>query len=100
MAALDIGRGDEVIIPSLTFAATANVVIHAGATPVLVDIEEDYWTIDPLEIEKAITPKTKAIIPVHLYGQPCDMDAIMAIAKKYNLYVVEDCAEAHGAEFE
>jgi perosamine synthetase len=96
---LGVGEGDEVIIPDLTFAATINTVLHTGATPVLVDIEEEFWTIDPKEIEKAITPKTKAIIPVHLYGQPCDMDAIMQIAKKHNLYVVEDCAEAHGAEF-
>ncbi|HBS52313.1 MAG TPA: erythromycin biosynthesis sensory transduction protein eryC1, partial [Coxiellaceae bacterium] len=71
----------------------------AGATPVLVDIEEDYYTIDPLKIEAAITPKTKAIIPVHLYGQPCNMDAIMSIAKKHNLKVIEDCAQAHGATY-
>jgi perosamine synthetase len=94
---LGIGKGDEVIIPDLTFAATINTVFHANATPVIVDVEEDSWCIDPLEIEKAITPNTKAIIPVHVYGQACDMEAIMAIAKKHNLYVIEDCAEAHGA---
>lgn len=96
---LGIGRGDEVIIPDLTFAATINTVLHANATPVIVDVEEDSWCIDPVEIEKAITSKTKAIIPVHLYGQSCDMDAIMKIAKKYNLKVIEDCAEAHGATY-
>lgn len=100
LLALGIGLGDEVIVPDLTFAATINTVLHANATPVIVDVEEDAWTIDPDKIEAAITPKTKAIIPVHVYGQPCDMDKIMAIAKKYNLYVIEDAAEAHGAEFD
>jgi perosamine synthetase len=99
LKALKIGEGDEVIIPDLTFAATANAVLHAGATPVLVDIEPDSWCIDPSEIEKAITTKTKAIIPVHVYGQPCDMEAIMGIAAKHGLKVIEDAAEAHGAEF-
>lgn len=95
--ALDIGEGDEVIAPDLTFAATINTIIHAKATPVIVDIEEDSWCIDPDEIEKSITKKTKAIVPVHLYGQPANMDKISALAKKYNLYVIEDAAEAHGA---
>lgn len=99
LLALGIKPGDEVIVPDLTFAATINAVLYTGATPVIVDIEEDSWCIDPEEIEKAITPRTKAIIPVHLYGQPCRMDRICEIAKKYGLYVVEDCAEAHGAEF-
>ncbi|MFZ5553413.1 MAG: aminotransferase class I/II-fold pyridoxal phosphate-dependent enzyme [Bacteroidota bacterium] len=99
MVALGIGKGDEVIVPDLTFAATINTVLHANATPVIVDVEKDSWCIDPKEVEKAITPKTKAIIPVHLYGQPCDMDAIMAIAHKHNLYVIEDAAEAHGAVY-
>lgn len=99
LKALNIGEGDEVIIPDLTFAATINAVLHANATPVIVDVKEDDWTIDPEEIKKAITTKTKAIIPVHVYGQPCDMDEIMEIAKAHNLFVVEDCAEAHGAEF-
>ncbi|MEA2018958.1 MAG: aminotransferase class I/II-fold pyridoxal phosphate-dependent enzyme, partial [Campylobacterota bacterium] len=94
---LGIGEGDEVIVPDLTFAATINTVLHANATPVIVDVEEKSWCIDPKEIEKAITPKTKAIIPVHIYGQSCDMVAIMDIAKKHNLKVIEDCAEAHGA---
>jgi len=99
LLALNIGKGDEVIIPDLTFAATINAVLHAGATPVIVDVEEDSWCINPIEIEKAITPKTKAIIPVHVYGQPCDMDKIMDIAKKHSLKVIEDAAEAHGAEY-
>lgn len=99
LEALGIGAGDEVIVPDLTFAATINTVLHAGATPVIVDIEEDSWCIDPSKIEAAITPKTKAIIPVHIYGQPCDMDPIMAIADKHNLTVIEDAAEAHGATY-
>lgn len=99
LVALGITAGDEVIVPDLTFAATINAVLHAGATPVIVDIEEDSWCIDPDEIEKAVTPRTKAIIPVHIYGQPCDMDKICTIAKKHNLYIIEDCAEAHGAVY-
>jgi dTDP-4-amino-4,6-dideoxygalactose transaminase len=97
MRAFEIGASDEVITVSHTALATAAAIVMTGATPVLIDIEEDYYTIDPSKIEEAITLKTKAIIPVHLYGQPCDMDAIMAIAKKHNLIVIEDCAQAHGA---
>lgn len=99
LVALGVGPGDEVIVPNLTFAATINTVLHAGATPVIVDVEKDSWCIDPAEIEKAITSRTKAIIPVHVYGQPCDMDRIMEIAKRHKLYVVEDAAEAHGASY-
>lgn len=99
LVALGIGKGDEVIVPDLTFAATINAVLHANATPVIVDIELDSWCIDPNEVKRAISPRTKAIIPVHLYGQPCDMDKIMIIAKKNKLFVIEDCAEAHGAVF-
>lgn len=99
LVALGIGKNDEVIVPDITFAATVNSVLYTGATPVIVDVEKDSWCISPDEIKKAITPNTKAIIPVHLYGQPCDMDRICEIAKKHNLYIVEDCAEAHGAEF-
>ena len=99
LAALDIGQGDEVIVPDFTFAATINAVILAGATPVIVGIEKDSWCISPEEIKKAISEKTKAIIPVHIYGQPCDMDSIMSIAEQNNLYVIEDCAEAHGATY-
>lgn len=99
LEALGVGEGDEVIVPDLTFAATINAVFHAGATPVIVDVKEDSWCIDPTEIEKAITEKTKSIIPVHIYGQVCDMDQIMSLSKKHNLFVIEDCAEAHGATF-
>jgi perosamine synthetase len=99
LTALGVGQGDEVIIPDLTFAATINAVLLANAIPVIVDINSDDWNISPSEIQKAITSKTKAIIPVHLYGQPCDMDQIMKIAKENNLYVIEDCAEAHGAKY-
>lgn len=100
LVALGIGPGDEVIVPNLTFAATINAVIYTGATPVIVDIEEDSWCIDPIEIQKAITTKTKAVVPVHIYGQPCNMDDIMSIASDNNLFVIEDCAEAHGASFD
>ncbi|MAY83266.1 MAG: aminotransferase DegT [Flavobacteriales bacterium] len=99
LEALGVGEGDEVIIPDLTFAATINAVLLAKATPVLVDVDLESWTISPDEIEKAINPNTKAIIPVHVYGQACDMEGIMDIAKKHDLKVIEDCAEAHGAEF-
>lgn len=96
---LGVGPGDEVIVPDLTFAATINAVLHSGATPVIVDVEESSWCIDPSEIKKSITSKTKAIIPVHLYGLPCDMDRIMKIAREYKLFVIEDCAQAHGATY-
>ncbi|MGV8948015.1 MAG: DegT/DnrJ/EryC1/StrS family aminotransferase [Candidatus Paracaedibacter sp.] len=99
LKAYRIGAGDEVITVSHTALATAAAIVIAGATPVLVDIEENYFTMDPKTIEAAITPQTKAIIPVHLYGQPCDMDAIMAIADKHHLIVIEDCAQAHGATY-
>lgn len=99
LLALGIGRGDEVIVPDLTFAATINTVLHAGATPVIVDVDRESWCIDPAAVKKAITKRTRAIVPVHLYGQPCDMDGIMGIARKHRLKVVEDCAEAHGATF-
>ena len=97
LKALDVKEGDEVILPSLTFIATANSVLYCNAKPVFVDSHPDYWCIDPEKIEEAITPKTKAIIPVHLYGHPCDMDPIMSIAKKHGISVIEDCAQAHGA---
>ncbi|UCH46056.1 MAG: LegC family aminotransferase [Nitrospiraceae bacterium] len=94
---LGIGEGDEVIVPALTFIATGNPVMYAGATPVLADVDIRTWNIEPASVEKAVTEKTKAIIPVHLYGNPCNMDEINKIAKKYNLYVVEDAAESLGA---
>lgn len=97
LLALGIGPGDEVITTGYTFMATVGAIEHVGAKPVLVDILADTFTIDPAQIERAITPKTKAVIPVHLYGQAADMDAIMEIAKKKNIHVIEDCAQAHGA---
>ncbi|MDW7727563.1 MAG: DegT/DnrJ/EryC1/StrS family aminotransferase [Candidatus Methanoperedens sp.] len=96
---LGIGKGDEVIVPTLTFIATANAVTYCNAKPVFVDSHPDYWCMDPEKIEEKITENTKAIIPVHLYGHPCDMDAIMDIARDHDLFVVEDAAEAHGAEY-
>jgi len=99
LVALGITNGNEVIIPDLSFIATANVVKYCNAKPIFVDSHPEYWCIDPEKIENKITSKTKAIIPVHLYGHPCDMDYIIEIARKYNLYVIEDAAEAHGAEY-
>lgn len=92
-------RGDEVIIPALTFVATGNAVFQAGFKPVFVDVKRETLNIDVDKIEAVITKKTRAIMPVHLMGKPAGMDRIMAIAKKYHLYVVEDAAEAHGAEY-
>lgn len=97
MQALGIGNGDEVILPSNTFIATALAVTYVGAVPVFVEPKIETYNIDSNKIEENITKKTKSIMPVHLYGQPCDMDKILKIAKKYNLKVVEDCAQAHGA---
>lgn len=94
---LGIGAGDEVIVPANTFIATAWGVSHAGATPVFVDCTSDTWEIDPALIEAKITPRTKAIAGVHLYGQTFDIDAVKVICDKYNLFLVEDCAQAHGA---
>lgn len=99
LKALGIKAGDEVIVPSNTYIATALAVTYVGATPVFVEPDIRTFNIDPNKIENAITEKTKVIIPVHLYGQACDMDPIMEIAKKYKLYVVEDCAQAHGATY-
>ena len=99
LKALGIGKGDEVIVPDLTFIAVANAVTYCNAKPVFVDSHPDYWCINPEKIEEKIAPRTKAIIPVHLYGHPCDMDPIMKIAEEHDLYVIEDAAEAHGAEY-
>jgi len=97
LESLGIGAGDEVIVPNLTFGASVNSIIHAGATPVLVDVDSDTWNMSSSIIRNAITSNTKAIMPVHIYGSPCDMEKIMALAKEYNLLVIEDCAEALGA---
>lgn len=97
LVAYGIGPGDEVIVPDLTFVATANTVRMAQAVPVIVDVQRDTYCIDPEQVIRAITPRTKAIIPVHLYGHPANMTAIREIARKYELKVVEDAAEAHGA---
>lgn len=99
LLALDIKQGDEVIIPSFTYIATANAVSYCGAKPVFADCLKDTWNIDPIDIERKITPRTKAVIPVHLYGNPCDMDAITDIAYNNNIYVIEDAAESHGATY-
>ncbi len=100
LEACGIGVGDEVILPGLTWQATAATIIDVNATPILVDVCEDTWCIDPKAVEAAITPKTKAIVPVHLYGSFSDMDEIMRIAKKNNLYVIEDCAHKTGGEWD
>ena len=99
LRALDIGEGDEVISTAFTFVATSESIGIVGAKPVFVDIDPDTFNLDATKIEEAITPKTKAIIPVHLYGQPCDMDLITDIAKRHNLFVIEDACQAIGAEY-
>jgi perosamine synthetase len=99
LATLDIQKGNEVIIPTFTMIATANAVTYTGATPLLVDAELDTWNIDISKIEEKITNNTKAIMPVYTYGHPVDMDPLLKLAEKYGLYVIEDAAEAHGAEY-
>ena len=99
LVALGIGPGDQVIVPSLTFIATANVVVYTGAKPVFAESEPRTWNLDPADVARKVTPATRAIIPVHVYGHPADMDAIHAIAAEHNLHVIEDAAEAHGAEY-
>jgi dTDP-4-amino-4,6-dideoxygalactose transaminase len=97
LAACGIGEGDEVITTANTAVATVAAIELSGASPVFVDIELDYFTLDPLKLEAAITPRTKAIVPIHLYGQPADLEAILSVAQKHGLRVIEDCAQAHGA---
>jgi len=99
LQALGIEEGDEVLVPAMSWIATSEAVSTAGAAPVFVDIHPDYFTIDPGKIEEKITERTKAIIPVHLYGLPCEMDEIKVIARKHNLIIIEDCAQAHGATY-
>ena len=99
LKALGVGKGDEVIVPSNTYIATALAVTYVGAAPVFVEPDIRTYDIDPTRMEEKISSKTKAVMPVHLYGQPCDMGPIMAIAKKHSLFVVEDCAQAHGAAY-
>jgi perosamine synthetase len=99
LAVLGVGPGDEVIVPSLTFVATANAVVYTGATPVFADSEPDYWQLDPHALEALVTPRTRAIIPVDLYGHPVDMDPIAKVAREHDLWLIEDAAEAHGAQY-
>lgn len=99
LEAMGIGLGDEIIVPGLTWQATAGAVLDVNAVPVLVDVCEDTWCIDPARVEDAITSRTKAVVPVHLYGCMADMDAIMKIARKHNLWVIEDCAHKHGGQW-
>jgi dTDP-4-amino-4,6-dideoxygalactose transaminase len=99
LRALNIGQGDEVITTANTFIATASAIVAAGAKPVLVDAEESSGNIDPVLVERAITSKTKAIVPVHLYGRPAAMREILDVAKRKHLAVVEDAAQAHGAKY-
>jgi len=96
---LGIGKGDEVIVPTFTYIASVSSILYTGATPVFVDSLASTWQIDPEDIKRKITPKTKAIMPVHLYGHPCEMDEICKIAKEHNLFIVEDCAEAFGSKY-
>ncbi|RIK41424.1 MAG: aminotransferase DegT [Chloroflexi bacterium] len=99
LATLGLEPGDEVIIPTFTMIATANAVAYCGATPVLVDMEPGYWQMDINQVADKITPRTKAIVPVHIYGHPTDMDPLLELAQRHGLIVVEDSAEAHGAEY-
>jgi len=98
--ALGLGPGDEVIVPAFTFAASANSIALTGATPVFCDVDPHYFTLDPTQVEKLITPKTKAIMTVHLYGQMSDMAALKAISDKHSLFLIEDAAQAHGAHID
>jgi perosamine synthetase len=99
LLALGVGPGDEVIVPDLTYVASANAVTYCGAKPVLADVDPSIWTLDPEDVARKISPATKAIMPVHLYGHPADIDPILELASEHNLHVVEDAAEAHGAEY-
>ena len=99
LAAVGVGPGDEIITSAFTFLASASCALHQNAIPVFVDIDPRTYNMDPAKLEAAITERTKAIIPVHIQGLPADMDPILAIARKHNLYVIEDACQAHGAEY-
>ena len=99
LLALGISEGDEVIVPTLTYIASVNAIVYTGATPKFVDSLEDTWQINPEDVIRKITPKTKAVMAVHLYGHPCDMDSLVEICKKYNIFLIEDCAEAIGTMY-
>ena len=99
LLAAGVGPDDEVIVPAMTFVATAAAVLYSGARPAFADVDERTWTLDPARLEAAITPRTKAIMPVHLHGRPADMDPILEIARRHGLPVIEDAAQAHGAEY-
>lgn len=99
LLALGIGVGDEVIVPTLTYIASANAVTYTGATPVFADSSAQDWQIDPADVERKITPRTRAVMAVHLYGHPCDMDALQAICRRHRLFLIEDCAEAIGTVY-
>ena len=100
LLALGIGQGDEVIVPTLTYIASVNAISYTGATPIFVDALPDTWQIDPEEVRKSITPKTKAIMAVHLYGHPCELSVLKEIADEHRLFLIEDCAEAIGSKYE
>lgn len=99
LKALGVGPGDEIMVPALTFVAVPAVVLTAGAEPVIVDVHPDYWCLDPAAVERAITPRTKAVVVVHAYGHPADMDPILELCRPRGIKVIEDCAEAHGARY-
>jgi len=99
LVTLGIGPGDEVIVPTLTYIASVNAIAYTGGTPVFVDSLRDTWQMDPEDVERSVTPKTRAILAVHLYGQSCDMDALTSIARKHRLFLVEDCAEGFGTRY-
>ena len=97
LLALGVGPGDEVIVPTLTFVATANAVAYCGATPVFADSEEDTWCLSSRTVASLIGPRTVGVVPVHLYGHPCDLDELRALTRDHGLFLLEDAAEAHGA---
>jgi perosamine synthetase len=99
LVTLGIGPGDEVIVPTLTYIAAVNAIAYTGATPVFVDSLPDTWQMDPADVRRKITPRTKGIMAVHLYGHPCDMDALSALAREHDVFLIEDCAEAFGSRF-